>query len=165
MGGPKIMQPQSPYSDPTQRLDPTQPIYVDPVTGQQLFVDPVTGQLRYGSDTRPLPMPPVPYAPIYPPAPWGYRYAAPRTDGRATASLVCSLIGISSLTCWGAGAILGLIGALLGHSARRRIRISGEDGHGMATAGIICGWIAFGLGAVAAVFLVAFLYGINNHPY
>jgi hypothetical protein len=108
-------------------------------------------------------MPPVPYAPIYPPAPWGYNYVAPRrTDGRATASLVCSIMGVWMLA-WGVGAVLGLIGALLGHSARRRIRATGDDGHGMATAGVICGWIAFGLGALVVILFLSVFIGIRSN--
>jgi uncharacterized protein DUF4190 len=153
------MYPQSPGSDPT-RSDPQQPIYVDPVTGQQLFVDPVTGQLRYGSDTRPLPAPPPPpvaYSPVYQPAPWSYGYstnyyAPARTDGRATASLVLSIIGLVTFGCWGVGALLGLVGAIFGHAARRGIRETGAGGHGLATAGIVCGWIAFAVGLATLTF-------------
>jgi len=162
------MYPQLPGSDPT-RMDPQQPIYVDPVTGQQLFVDPVTGQLRYGSDTRPLPMPPPPpvaYSPVYQPAPWAYGYPTNyyvpnRTDGRATASLVLGIFGLVTFGCWGIGAPLGLTGAIFGHVAHRRIRQTGEDGEGLATAGIVCGWIAFALGLVVLIFT---LWIVNTLP-
>ena len=155
------MYPQSPGSDPT-RSDPRQPIYVDPVTGQQLFVDPVTGQLRYGSDPRPLPTPPPPpvaYSPVYQAQPWSYGYPTGyyvpnRTDGRATASLVLGIFGLVTFGCWGVGALLGLTGAILGHVAHRAIRETGSGGHGMATGGIACGWTAFGLGLVSVAFML-----------
>lgn len=162
------MYPQAPGSDPT-RSDPHQPIYVDPVTGQQLFVDPVTGQLRYGSDTRPLPTPPPPpvaYSPVHPAQPWGYGYPANYylpgpTDGRATASLVLGIFGLVTFGCWGVGALLGLTGAILGHVAHRNIRQTGAGGQGMATAGIVCGWVAFALGLVIGVFV---LWIVGNLP-
>lgn len=85
----------------------------------------------------------------YPP---GYAYPAPpSTNGMAIAALVCSLAGFA--TCLSAP-----VGAILGHVARRQIRERGQQGDGMALAGIIVGWIltglmvAFcGLGIVAAI--------------
>jgi hypothetical protein len=51
----------------------------------------------------------------------------------AIAALVCAVIG------------LGPIGAILGHVARKQIRETGEQGDGMALAGIIVGWITTGI--------------------
>jgi hypothetical protein len=165
------MNPQFPGSDPT-RSEPHQPIYVDPVTGQQLFVDQVTGQLRYGADTRPLPVaPPPPPPPAYWPVPdphgmsgwrradqlgsWGPGFYAPNpTDGRATASLVLGIFGLVTFACWGVGAIVGMIGAILGHVAHRHIKETGAEGRGLATAGIVCGWVALGLGVATIAFTV-----------
>jgi hypothetical protein len=56
----------------------------------------------------------------------------------AIASLVCSLAGLA--VC-----ISAPVGAILGHVARRQIRERGEQGDGMALAGIIIGWILTGL--------------------
>ncbi|MGH3680125.1 MAG: DUF4190 domain-containing protein [Natronosporangium sp.] len=72
----------------------------------------------------------------YPP-PYAYPPAAP-TNGMAIASLVCSLAGL-------AVGISAPVGAILGHVARRQIRERGEQGDGMALAGIIVGWVITGL--------------------
>jgi Domain of unknown function (DUF4190) len=166
----------NPYSnDPTN--DPTSgpgsgrpadlPIYLDPDTHQQLYMDPVTGEFRYSpapgtqppsgaitpsaaTGPSPLPPPAYPYAPY--PSPYGY--GAPRTtNSLAVASMVTSIVGAATLFCWGLGGIVGLVGAILGHVARRKIRNSGEAGDGMALAGIIVGWIVLGLGIAGAVLL------------
>jgi hypothetical protein len=65
--------------------------------------------------------------------------------------MVTSIVGAATLFCWGLGAIVGLVGAILGHVARRKIRTSGEGGDGMALAGIIVGWIVLALGVIGAV--------------
>jgi Domain of unknown function (DUF4190) len=148
------------------------PIYLDPDTHQQLYMDPVTGEFRYdpasGAETppgtgmpsapagqppypsTPYPTPPYPYAP--PPPPYGYVPQRTRSS-LATASMVTSLVGAATLFCWGLGGLVGLVGAILGHVARRKIRLSGEAGDGMALAGIIVGWIVFVLGVTGAVLL------------
>lgn len=89
--------------------------------------------------------------PGYPPYPPQYVVVRP-TDGMAVASLVTSIAGF--LVCVG---LPGVVGALLGHSARRRIRQTGADGDGMALAGIIIGWIGFGLGIALVIFYVAII--------
>jgi hypothetical protein len=68
--------------------------------------------------------------------PYDPGYGAARgTNGMAIASLVCSLVGL--LTCIGAP-----IGIVLGHVAKGQIKTSGEEGDGLATAGLIVGYIA-----------------------
>jgi hypothetical protein len=87
-------------------------------------------------------------APALPP---GYpMYAPPRKqNGLAIASMVTSIAAF--LVCAG---LPGIVGALMGHSARKQIRQTGEDGEGFATAGIIVGWIGFGLSLVFILFYV-----------
>ncbi|TDD34497.1 DUF4190 domain-containing protein [Actinomadura sp. KC06] len=60
---------------------------------------------------------------------------APPTNGMATASMVCGLIGF--LAC-GLTSILAII---FGHVAQSQIKRTGEGGHGMAVAGLILGYI------------------------
>jgi hypothetical protein len=97
--------------------------------------------------------------PAYPGAPaaaYGYPGSA-GTDGYATASLVCSIIAIPAMFCYGIPAIaLGLVGFFLGRSSLKRIRASGgyKGGHGIATAGWIIGIIAAVLGAIFAIFFI-----------
>jgi hypothetical protein len=82
-----------------------------------------------------------------PATPPGYGYpayaypAAAPTNGLAIAALVCALAGL-------AVGISAPVGAILGHIARRQIRERGEQGDGMALAGIIVGWILTGIMAL-----------------
>jgi hypothetical protein len=99
-----------------------------------------------------LPPPVYPGPPIYPPYQPYQPYPPPKpigTNGRAIASVVCSLIG--ALACcfplWIAGLVLGV-------GAMRETRRTGQDGYGVALAGVILGGIA----AIAAVLgLLAYL--------
>ena len=66
-------------------------------------------------------------------------YAHPTpTNPMAIAALVCSLAGILTI-------ISAPVGAILGHVARRQIKEKGEQGDGMALAGIIVGWVLTGV--------------------
>ena len=60
------------------------------------------------------------------------------TNPMAIAALVCSLAGILTI-------ISAPVGAILGHVARRQIKEKGEQGDGMALAGIIVGWVLTGI--------------------
>lgn len=70
--------------------------------------------------------------------------AIPRTNGMAIAAMVLGIIWI-----YGIGAILALI---FGYKARKEIDASGgmQTGRGMATAGIVLGWI----GVAGAILLI-----------
>jgi Domain of unknown function (DUF4190) len=102
---------------------------------------PPPGQQYYG------PQPPYPpYQQPYPPYP---PYApAPPTNGLAIAALVCGVGGF----------VVGLsfIPAIIcGHLARRQIRQTGEQGAGLALAGLILGYVGIALfAALVAVFAV-----------
>jgi hypothetical protein len=91
---------------------------------------------------------------------YGYGYAQPvaqRTNGLAIAAMVVSL---SSIVVCGFPAI---IGAIMGHVARRQIRERGEAGDGMALTGVIVGWIVFVLSILAtAAYVIFFVWAINN---
>jgi hypothetical protein len=121
---------QSGWSDPTQPGSPVPPPAVNP--------------------SEPTTAPAYPYqyqAPAYGQPVYGQPvYVSPPTNGMAIAALVCAVLG------------LGPIAAILGHVARRQIRESGEQGDGMALAGIIVGWITTGLAVcVCGGYLVAAL--------
>jgi Domain of unknown function (DUF4190) len=89
----------------------------------------------------------------YPP---GYPVAAPRArNSMALASLIVSLVGLVS-------GIAAPIGAILGHVARRQIRQTGEDGEGMALAGIIIGWTLTGVAVVACCVIGAAVVRAGN---
>jgi hypothetical protein len=104
------------------------------------------------------PNPGYPGHPVY-----GYPGAAgPPTNAMAIASLLCSLFGL--FTC----GISALVGAILGHVAKRQIRERHEGGAGMATAGVITGWIIFALWVLLGLFYVvvvgAAIWGAANNP-
>ncbi len=78
-----------------------------------------------------------------------------RTNGLAIASMVTSLIALATICLYGLPTfVLGPVGAIMGHITRRRIRTTGEEGDGMALAGIIIGWVATGLALLWLVVLV-----------
>ncbi len=83
-----------------------------------------------------------------PPAP----PAPPRTNSMAIASLLC---GLGQVMFW---PLITIPAIVLGHVARRQIRQTGEQGSGLATAGLILGYIGAGvvvLGILAIVLIVA----------
>ena len=64
------------------------------------------------------------------------------TNTMAIVSLILSLVGLVT-------GITAPIGAVLGHMARKQIRETGEEGDGLALAGIIIGWVLTGLFVLA----------------
>jgi hypothetical protein len=86
--------------------------------------------------------PPGPQGGYPPPYQGGYGYQPygqgqpSGTNGKAIAALITSIVGL--LFC-GAPAIVGLV---LGVMAMRETKRSGQDGHGMALAGVIIGALA-----------------------
>ncbi len=102
--------------------------------------EPPSGWERPGPGSPPPPPPgPAPYQqppPGYPP-PYGYPgYVSPGTNGFAIASLVLGILWIAWI-----GSILALV---FGYVAKSQIRRTGQSGDGMATAGIVLGWIGVG---------------------
>jgi uncharacterized membrane protein len=76
--------------------------------------------------------------------------AAPRTNSLAVASLAC---GAGQLIL---GPLSGIPAIVLGHVARGQIRRTGEDGAGLALAGLLLGWAGLALTIiVAAIVIVA----------
>jgi hypothetical protein len=76
--------------------------------------------------------------------------AAGGSNGLATAALVCGIVGFFCVV----PAILALI---FGYRARNQIDASGgaQSGRGLATAGIVLGWIWIGLTVLSLAFAVA----------
>jgi hypothetical protein len=141
-----MTDPAAPHSSAT----PTQPAYVDPVTGQPVYLDPATGQYMYG------PGAPVGSQPPYYMVNYGYGAVA-KTNGMAIAALSVAIAG--SVLC---GIFGGAIGAILGHVARRQIARSGERGAGLALAAIIVGWTVTAIALIVlGVFVVPSLLRNN----
>jgi hypothetical protein len=66
--------------------------------------------------------------------------------------LVCGILGLTFCPI-----VLSIIALVLGYSAKKTIRASGgrEQGEGMATAGIVTGWIGIAIwGALLGFYLV-----------
>jgi hypothetical protein len=97
--------------------------------------------------------PPASYQPGYQPA-WtgGPGYPATRTNGLAIAALVCGIAQFVGF--WLLGTIPAII---LGHMARKQIRQTGEQGAGMATAGLVLGYIGVALTALFVILIVALI--------
>lgn len=72
------------------------------------------------------------------------------TNGLAIASLVCGLVQF--LGFW---IVSGIPAIIMGHIARRQIKLSGEQGDGMALAGLILGYIGLVLGIIFVIIVVA----------
>ncbi|GAA2662305.1 DUF4190 domain-containing protein [Paractinoplanes durhamensis] len=143
-----MTDPYQPTGQPNPNPPPPDP-YVPPAYQPQPYAQPTP----YAQAD--------PYAqPAYQQPAFPYGYQPPRpTEGLAIASLVVSCVSVFGLCFYGIGALLGIVGAILGHVARRRIARDGSNGAGMALAGIITGWIVAALGALglaaAIIFLVA----------
>jgi Domain of unknown function (DUF1707)/Domain of unknown function (DUF4190) len=75
--------------------------------------------------------------------------ARPRTNALAVASLAC---GVGQPFT---GFLSTIPAIVLGHMARREIRRTGEDGAGLATAGLVLGWSGAILILLALLLLVA----------
>ena len=158
--------PQQPgnWSDPSwPSQQPAGPEQGSPVSEQSY---PVSGEPVY-KDGYPAPTSGYP-APGYPPAGYptpapGYGYpVAPSNNGMAIASMVVSIVGVLGLCGYGLGGYIGIVGAILGHVSRKQIRERGEQGDGMALAGIILGWIATGIAVLATIAIVIFFVWIAN---
>lgn len=83
------------------------------------------------------------YGQPYAPPPYGPPVLAPRTNGMAIAALACGIGGFFVFPASFAAVVLG-------HMARREIQRTGEAGDGMATAGLVLGYI----GSVIAVLVI-----------
>jgi hypothetical protein len=91
--------------------------------------------------------------PAWGPPPPGYyagQYATRRTNQLAIAALVCGIAQVAF------GFLTGIPAIVLGHIARRQIRETGEDGAGMALAGLILGYVGIVLSVIFVVVIIVF---------
>ncbi|ANY05235.1 hypothetical protein AFB00_01685 [Pseudonocardia sp. HH130630-07] len=146
--------PDDPRVDPgapTQWI-PTTPPGPGPVAGAGAEPGPwyATGAGTPGHAPQGPNPQPGPYGAYPQPQPgWGPAYPPPRpTNGMAIASLVLGILWL-----YWVGSILALV---FGYIAKRQIAERGEQGGGLATAGIVLGWIGVGLLILAIVFFVGF---------
>lgn len=89
----------------------------------------------------------------YPPPPGGFvGYAPPRpTNNMALASFIVSLVSLFSCP------LIGLVSVFLGRRARDEIQRTGEQGEGLAKAGVIIGWVGVGLTVLYVLIFAAYL--------
>jgi Domain of unknown function (DUF4190) len=73
-----------------------------------------------------------------------------RTNPLAIAALVCGILTFCGLF----PAVI--VAIICGHKALRQIRRTGEDGYGLAKAGLILGYLALVLGALTTLVALAF---------
>lgn len=120
----------------------------------EVYLDPASGQPVYPTVPQYAPYPA--YAPPVPAA------RQRRTNGMSIASLVVAIVGLLSSPCWGAGAAIGLVGAVLGHVGLRQTRQRDEEGGGLAIAGVTVGWVAVAIGIVALGLEIYFWIWVNQ---
>ncbi|HEU4348312.1 MAG TPA: DUF4190 domain-containing protein, partial [Actinoplanes sp.] len=75
-----------------------------------------------------------------------------------------SVLSVSGICLYGVSGLLGILGAIFGHVARRRIRTTGANGSGMALAGMIIGWTAAAIGVlvITVVVVVTLTSGLGS---
>ena len=78
-----------------------------------------------------------------------------RTNQLAIAALVCGIVSILLFPA-------GIMSIILGNSAHRQIRQTGDDGYGLAKAGLILGYIGIVLGLIGLV--APLLIGLSSRP-
>jgi Domain of unknown function (DUF1707)/Domain of unknown function (DUF4190) len=83
--------------------------------------------------------------------------APPRTNALAVASLAC---GIAQVMVGPLGTIPAIV---LGHLARHQIRRTGENGAGLALAGLLLGWTAVALAGLLIIGGSIAMMGVARH--
>lgn len=98
-----------------------------------------------GDIPRPMPVPMVP--PVFRPP--------PGTNGSAVGAMVCGILGTMTM------GVTSIPAIVLGHVARGQIRRTGQDGDGMAVAGLVLGYIV-AIGGLLIVGLVVIGLSANG---
>jgi len=81
-----------------------------------------------------------------------------RTNGLAMASLACGLAQFAI------GPVATIPAIVLGHVARSQIKRSGEQGAGLALAGLLLGWAVVILGVIVILLALAVVAGTQGAP-
>jgi hypothetical protein len=99
--------------------------------------------------------------PAVPPQAWQPVPGGPAsTNGMAIAALICGIAQFFGF--WLVGTIPAIV---FGHLARKQIRQTGEQGAGMAMAGIILGWVGVGLTVLFVLILIGLLVTVSHTTY
>jgi Domain of unknown function (DUF4190) len=127
------------------RSTPHAPTTIQPSAVQPSAVQPSAVQ---PSALQPRAVPPTYPTPGTPYATSAYATTAPPTNSNAIVALI---LGIASLLVC---SLAGPVAIVIGQRARREIRQTGEQGDGMALAGVITGVVATALMAVVIVAVI-----------
>lgn len=86
-----------------------------------------------------------------------YAYAPSRpTNSMALVSLIAGIAGITVVPLIGS-----IVALIVGRTARKEIAQKGEEGAGLATAGIVLGWVGVAIGALLVLFFIGiFVFAI-----
>jgi hypothetical protein len=84
----------------------------------------------------------------------GYGVPQPKTNSLALASIICGAAQIFL------GPLSTIPAIVLGHMARRQIRSTGENGDGLALAGLLIGWVGLITFVILATVLVVLFIGV-----
>lgn len=137
-----------PYSPPTAPSTPDAPDYGASTPGY----DTPPGAPAYDAAPQAPAYPAYNSAPGYP---GGQAYAAPApTNPLAITALIAGIAGFIILPFIGS-----LVAIITGHMALSKLKTSGEQGRGMALAGVIMGYVGIALGVLSLILLVA-LWGV-----
>ena len=90
----------------------------------------------------------------YPPPPPAYYAPSRPTNGMAIASMVLGIVWIYWI-----GSILALV---FGYIAKRQIAERNESGAGMATAGIVLGWVGIGFLVLFVIISIVIALGADD---
>ena len=94
-------------------------------------------------------------APGYPQPMMHPMIAAPRNSGLALASMICGIVSLVGMCCY-LGVPCGIAAVICGHMANSEIKraAGGVEGKGMATAGLITGYIAIGISLLMIIAII-----------
>jgi hypothetical protein len=95
--------------------------------------------------------------------PPGYYYGPPQLQKQSTNGLAIAAMVLGIVWIYWIGSVLALV---FGYKARKQIDESNgrESGRGMATAGIVLGWIGVGVAVLAIVIIVLVKVFGNSSP-
>jgi hypothetical protein len=108
---------------------------------------PAYGQPAYGEPAQPAYGQPGYGAPAY-----GTQAPARRTNVLAIISLIASISGFVILPFIGS-----VVGVVCGHISLSQIKKTGEEGRGLAVAGLVVGYIGVALSIIATIGLIVWL--------
>jgi hypothetical protein len=134
-GTPDPYQPQQPYGQP---YDPTAPYSPDPA-------QPASGQPAYGQPTSGQPSPYGQQPPYGQPPPYGQSPYGQPGYGQPTYVPVVATTNTMAILALVFAFVFAPASIVLGHLAKKQIRQTGEQGEGLATAGLWLGYIFTGL--------------------